>query len=571
MTDPRGTYDYDIEVHDLDHPVAPEPVSAAPEPGQPWSEANAWDGSVSAPAWAMTPPPTAADPDSVTPEPIKTDERPRRRIPSLPRKLATRLVVGVVALVIVVVTASGFGTALLLHRFLLQRLDQQVEATANSASVFRIFGPMAPNTLPVRAPQEVWATALQEDGSLLLQPTSSAYNALNLSSATAKKLVSRESLSPVTVTTTDGKDLRVVARHTTGAFTINGNTDTVTLKYVAVIGLDTAEVNNTMHQLLVLEFAIGGAAVVIAFLLSAYGVRLSLRQLNRVTNTAREVTAELSSEGAGLDRRVPVTETDTEVGQLATSVNTLLETVETEFAARIESEDRMRQFLADASHELRTPLTSIRGYAELARMRRNSVGGDNDSEDADTLARIESEGTRMSRLVDDLLTLARTDQANEPGSETSFQPVDIDALVDDAVRGARAAFPLRRIDIATAPGLAVDGDHDQLVRVVRNLINNAAVHTKPEGAIRVRADLEGTDVVLRVDDEGPGLTPEEAAHVFERFWRADKARTRAKGGSGLGLSIVTSIVAAHGGTASFDSTPQTGSTVTVRLPALSDR
>jgi two-component system OmpR family sensor kinase len=169
----------------------------------------------------------------------------------------------------------------------------------------------------------------------------------------------------------------------------------------------------------------------------------------------------------------------------------------------------------------------------------------------------------MSRLVDDLLTLARSDQ----GSEPVFELVDIDELTDDAVRGARAAFPQRRIDIATAPGLTVEGDHDQLLRVLRNLINNAAAHTRPDGAIRVRADAEGNEVVLRVDDEGPGLTQEEAAHVFERFWRADKARTRAKGGSGLGLSIVSSIVEAHGGTASFESSPQTGSTVTIRLPA----
>jgi two-component system OmpR family sensor kinase len=219
----------------------------------------------------------------------------------------------------------------------------------------------------------------------------------------------------------------------------------------------------------------------------------------------------------------------------------------------------MRQFLADASHELRTPLTSIRGYAELARMQR-TAGADAD----DNLSRIESEGTRMSRLVEDLLMLARGDQSSTPRQEF----VDLAELLDDAVSGARAAFPNRPIDTQLAAGLHVVGDPDQLYRLVRNLIGNADMHTALGRPVLVRCELDGPYAVVQVIDGGPGLPPEESAHVFERFWRADKARSRARGGSGLGLSIVAAIVTAHGGTVQFESSVEYGSTVTVRLPAV---
>jgi two-component system OmpR family sensor kinase len=304
--------------------------------------------------------------------------------------------------------------------------------------------------------------------------------------------------------------------------------------------------------------------VVVALGATTWGVRFSLRRLHEVTNTAQEVAAELSPEGAGLDRRVTVDEEGTEVGRLADSMNTLLAAVETQFAARLESERRMRQFLADASHELRTPLTSIRGYAELARMQRElGPANDADLEDSgDNLARIEAEGTRMSRLVEDLLTLARGDQGGLP----EMAPVDVDELLDDVLAGSRAAFPERQIVGANPSGLTVVGDHDQLLRAVRNLVSNAETHTRPDGAIQLRAVPSGTGVAIQVLDQGPGLPPEEAAHVFERFWRADRARSRARGGSGLGLAIVATIVAQHHGTVHFESSVEDGSTVTIWLP-----
>jgi two-component system, OmpR family, sensor kinase len=523
----------------------------------PVSHDGPWDPNVEE---MKAPLPTAELPDPAAPPPA---ERKSRRWRVIPRTLAGRLILGVVSLVLVLVLAMGFATYVLLRPFLYGQLDQQLRPSANnnaaminqcvtynaaSSSVNCDFG----FRRGFHAPQSQWIAAYTPDGRPVIGTVQSSgdYFLLTLSHADISRVLDNVD-GTENVTSVDGADVRVTARATPDGL-------------IVVTGLSRAEVENTLHRLLIIELAIGLSVLAVALVATAYGVRLSLRPLRRVTSTAREVTAELSPEGAGLDRRVPVapSEVDSEAGQMAESVNTLLGAVETQFAARVASEERMRQFMADASHELRTPLTSIRGYAELARMRRANGTADVES-DADTLNRIESEGTRMSRLVDDLLLLARTDR----GAAPQLEPVDTADLVSTAIEGVQAAFPQRRIEGAVDPEVPLYGDYDQLLRVVRNLVTNAAVHTAPGGPVRVSAYREGGDSVLRVDDSGPGLPPDEAAQVFERFWRADKARTRARGGSGLGMSIVRSIVEAHGGTVRFDSSVRSGSTVTVRLPS----
>jgi two-component system OmpR family sensor kinase len=403
--------------------------------------------------------------------------------------------------------------------------------------------------------QQEWVAVLLGNGSSL-SFVSTNPAPLHLPSSTAAALAA----APGSVMTIDynGVQMRVQS-HAFGPLTV-------------VTGLSTAEVHRTLRRLVLLEVLIGGLVVVLAALLTAWGVRRSLAGLRRVSDTAQEVAAELSPTGRGLDRRVPEADDATEVAQLASSMNTLLSAVEVQFAARLESENRLRQFLADASHELRTPLTSIRGYAELARMqRRAGSGSGNDGGAAaidaeDNLSRIEAEGTRMSRLVEDLLMLARNDRPDGDGAAPASQLVDLAEIADEVVAGARAAFPQRRVELCVERALHVIGDPDQLVRALRNLVTNAAVHTAEDRPILVELRADRSEAVLRVIDGGPGLPPEEAAHVFERFWRADKARSRARGGTGLGLSIVASIVAAHGGSVRFDSSVENGSTVTVRLP-----
>jgi two-component system OmpR family sensor kinase len=493
------------------------------------------------------------------PEPAR-----RQRWHFAPRSLTGRLVGGVVLLVVFIVFMTALATYFALKAFLYERIDDQLQPVAHSnvasfASCISgnrcVFATSGPGGL--HSAQSQWFEVTDLSGNRLL-PTSDDplgyFRIIRLNADQSASLSASPGLH--TVQTTDGYTLRVsvtLVKTSEGTFSV-------------ITGLSTGDVQRTLHNMLDALMAIGASAVLLAFVATSYGVRLSLRRLYMVTGTAREVAAELSPEGAGLDRRVPVDEPETEVGQLAVSVNTLLSAVETQFAARVASEDRMRQFLADASHELRTPLTSIKGYAELARMQENSG---EPADYAGSLQRIENEGNRMSRLVEDLLTLARADQAKIEEAAAGWTVVDLTDLAWDAVEGARAVYPDRQISVSGPVGSLTYGDHDALLRIIRNLVTNAAVHTRAGGPIQVSVSREGPDEVIRVADAGPGLPPEEAAHVFERFWRADKSRARARGGSGLGLSIVASIVQAHGGSVRFDSSVETGSTVTVRLPAAS--
>jgi two-component system, OmpR family, sensor kinase len=229
------------------------------------------------------------------------------------------------------------------------------------------------------------------------------------------------------------------------------------------------------------------------------------------------------------------------------------------FRERAANEARLRQFVADASHELRTPLTSIRGYAELWRAGGLREGGDVD----DAMRRMEQEARRMGLLVDDMLLLARLDQ----GRPLETTPLALDRLVDEAVRDARAVEPDRPIDLVGDP-VTVAGDDHRLRQVVGNLLTNARLHTPPGTPVHVSVRVAGERVRLEVADEGPGLEPEVAARVFERFFRGDPARTRASGGSGLGLSIVAAVAEAHGGRVSVDTAPGAGTRFVVELPLL---
>ena len=476
----------------------------------------------------------------------------------VPRSLVARLVAGVVALVVVVVLTTAIGTYFALRAFLFTRLDQQVRSTLAQNPQILEQTQDVPTTRP-RAPQRVWWLLITAGVAAEHPPDQdTGTDALQLTPRLLNQLIAdaRGGHEPIRViTTVSGERVRVASR-TTGP---------PAAQFVFVVGLSQSEVERTLRRLVELELIIGASAIVLALGASRYLIQFSLRRLHRVTRTAQEVAAELSPEGTGLDRRVPVDEPGTEMGQLADSMNTLLAAVETQFAARIESEERMRRFLADASHELRTPLTSIRGFAELARMRREESQngpGPVDPDGPDDLDRIEAEGTRMSRLVDDLLLLARGDQGNLP----ERLAVSVVEMIEDAVSGVRAAYPERRLDVLVPEDLRVVGDYDQLVRAVRNLVSNAAAYTRPSGRITVRAERARGGVTVAVTDEGPGLSPQQAAHAFERFWRADEARNRAYGGSGLGLSIVESIVRSHGGTVGFVSSVERGSTVSLWLP-----
>ena len=282
-------------------------------------------------------------------------------------------------------------------------------------------------------------------------------------------------------------------------------------------------------------------------------VRRTLHPIDQMIGTAERI-----AEGK-LSERAPVPQPASEVGHLGTALNLMLDRIETAVDAKTQSEARTRRFAADASHELRTPLTSIRGYAELYRQ-----GARSPDEVALAMTRIEHEAVRMGGLVEDLLLLARLDQRRPLERE----PVDLTLLVLDAVAAARASDPSReiRVDLGEEP-VEVPGDPGRLRQVVDNLLANVREHT-PAGTtttVSLASHRCATATVV-VADDGPGMTADDAAHAFDRFWQAGGDGTGGHHGTGLGLAIVAEIVAAHGGRVDLRTSPGQGAAFTVHLP-----
>ncbi|MCU1370281.1 MAG: histidine kinase [Ilumatobacteraceae bacterium] len=320
-----------------------------------------------------------------------------------------------------------------------------------------------------------------------------------------------------------------------------------------IYALPLEDVDDTMARLVKVEALASIALLAALGLVTFWVLHLGVRPLRRMTAAATAI-------GQGdLSQRVPESQPGTEAGDLGVALNHMLANIEEAFATRGRAQDRLRQFVADASHELRTPVATIRGYAELHRL----GGLTDDHQVSEAMRRTEQEAIRMGTLVNDLLTLARLDQ----GRSLHLEPVDLGTLASDAVCDARAVEPSRRIDLDVTGSTSVLGDEHQLRQVLSNLLGNARVHTSPSDPVHVRVRGAADQVSLEIADEGPGMSEEAAARAFERFYRADAARTRHTGGSGLGLSIVHDAVAAHHGTAALTSTPGNGTTVAVTFPA----
>jgi two-component system OmpR family sensor kinase len=320
---------------------------------------------------------------------------------------------------------------------------------------------------------------------------------------------------------------------------------------IAAIPLNATD--DTLRRLLVVEALVIAAVLIVLGLVSWVVVRVGLLPLDRMGHTAGAIA------GGDLSHRVESTDPRTEVGRLGISLNAMLDRLEQAFGEREASEDRLRRFIADASHELRTPLASIRGYAELFRM-----GATREPADVEkAMRRIEDEAARMGVLVEDLLTLARLDEAPDvPHAE-----LDLAAIVRDAVDDGRAVAPDRRIDVRVDGPAVVVGDRDQLRQVLGNLLRNVFVHTPAGTPVEVSLEHEGGAVRLEVRDHGPGLPTSDAEALFERFWRSEGGRQRGRGGAGLGLAIVAAIVDAHGGDVRAGNAPGGGASFVVTLPA----
>ncbi|GAA3809292.1 sensory box histidine kinase PhoR [Sphaerisporangium flaviroseum] len=502
-------------------------------------------------------------------------EKARRRIGvpdpfKLKRRLARsplwlRLVVGTLLLVTLAITLTGGFAVQLLRGYLVDRVDKQLElasrprrdiyvppALQQALDLYRPPRQIGLFYMAVLGPQGAVERTLQEN------PDTDPPKLPLLTLDRVRHAKPR----PFTVGSASGLRWRVIA-------VADGTR-------IRVIAVRMEDVDATVTRLAVIVATVGGGVLVILGFACHWLVRRSLRPLGEIERTAGAIA------GGDLSRRVPLRHRRTEIGRLGRAINGMLAQIEaafedreaSEIAARKSafqarrSEDRMRRFVADASHELRTPLTSIRGFAELYRHETPDL-----DEAARLLRRVEDEATRMGLLVDDLLTLARLDQQRP----LELRPVDMLSLAAGAVLDAQTLAPDREIDLVRLDDsdgpVTVTGDEARLHQILANLVGNVLQHT-PEGtAFRVGVgDVDG-NVVVEVADEGPGLPINDAERVFERFYRADRSRTRSAtggtggtGGTGLGLSIAAALVQAHGGAITVDSEPGHGTTFRVALP-----
>lgn len=486
--------------------------------------------------------------------------RLRRRLVGMLRgglSLRGRLLVLSVALVALGLTVSDLLVLGTVKVQLLQRVDDQLT---------RFAGPIRSGRLPllgyhtprdgdarVNLPSRYVVAFRQEDGSYtpwLRQPVSTTDPSPALAQMDDTQLADRL-----------GKPFSVHSDHGGGAWRVVILATGRPAQPDVVVAVSLEDTCATISKLNQGFLAIGGAVLLLLALAGWFAVRTGLKPLRRIETTATQIAA-----GHPLSHRMPAGSQHTEVGRLATSLNSMLAQIESAFAARAASEDRMRRFVADASHELRTPLAGIRGFAELYRMGALS-------EDADirrTMGRIESEAIRMGGLVEDLLTLARLDEQRP----LELAPMDLRTLAADALHDTTALDPTRPVALTgpggdTAPTAAlVLGDEARLRQVVTNLVGNAVKHTPPGTPVRIGVGTIDGHGVIEVADRGPGLTSDQAARVFERFYRVDVSRSRQDGGgAGLGLAIVAALTAAHHGEAELLTSPGGGAIFRVRIPS----
>jgi two-component system OmpR family sensor kinase len=320
-----------------------------------------------------------------------------------------------------------------------------------------------------------------------------------------------------------------------------------------IVAVPLTDVEATIAETRRILLIAGAGALVLAAAIVWLSIRRGLRPINDMINAAERIA------NGELTARTTAPNPASEVGHLSAALNRMLDRIEQAIATKTESEARMRRFVADASHELRTPLTSIRGYAELHRQ-----GATSPEEVARGMARIEREAGHMAALVEELLLLARLDQARPLADDR----IDLTRIVEETIAHVRAADPQRSLvaDLPDGPAI-VRGDRLRLRQVLDNLLANVRDHTDPGTIATVTlADSDGT-ATLTVADNGSGMSPDEAAHAFERFWQAEPSPNHPREGTGLGLAIVAELVAAHGGTITLDTSPGVGTSVTITLPS----
>lgn len=475
----------------------------------------------------------------------------RRRIDAFRERRARKGTPLGVKLLIIVLVLSGLGLATfsvaaqrtlqdVTYQSVDADLDRAIEGWAMDQDIFSIYG--SRSSMP---PNEFWVAWIYPDGSVSVNSGPSENSAPNLeglyANAGAKTVQS-------TAASTEKLKWRALAR-------------SVSDGRIIVVAKSVQREDSILRSFGLGELVIGSVILLLLALIAYYVIKRTLRPLREVEETATAIAR------GDLDRRVPQWPVNTEIGSLALALNQMLERLQQSIIELQEKEDQMRRFVGDASHELRTPLTSVKGYAELYRS--------GATRDADLVVeKIESEASRMSLLVEDLLALTRAE-----GARHEEKPVDILELNLSVASSLSAAYPGRSITVQSTVRSVpiVLGDAPRLHQVFSNLVVNALKHGGEDAkvVITVRDDTlvrptgPVNAIVVDVKDDGVGMSDNDAAHIFERFYRADTSRTRSTGGSGLGLAITKSLVEAHHGTITVDSAKGEGTTFHVALPAAS--
>jgi two-component system OmpR family sensor kinase len=455
--------------------------------------------------------------------------------------LRTRLLVGVIVLAGVGLVAADVATYRALSSYLLGQVDGNLDQVHIGIESAVFGGPDGPSATQV--PGDCIQLRRLDGGS----PLTGCFPAYPGGQQPAAPRWPAQISLPSKPNTPDGDRVHfstVSAVSGSGHYRVRASEEAQHPGYALLIAQPLHAEDSTLHRLFVIELLVTVAVLAALAVLALWIIRISLRPLRAIEETAAAITA------GDLSRRVEHADQQTEVGRVGSALNGMLDRIEA-------SDRRLRRFIADASHELRTPLAAVRAYAEL--FGRGAAARPADLERS--MSGITRETERMSVLVDDLLLLARLDE----GRPLERKPIDLAAVAGEAVDAARVVEPGRPLELSVEP-TTVSGDATRLRQALDNLLANARAHTPAGTPVSVELRRADGRAELAVADHGPGLTGEQAERVFERFYRADSSRARANGGAGLGLSIVAAVTEAHGGTVEARPTPGGGATFVITLP-----
>ncbi|MFK0023873.1 sensor histidine kinase [Streptomyces sp. NPDC090798] len=469
----------------------------------------------------------------------------RPRLSSLrPRRLATirgRILIGVLLLLAAGLVGNSVASAVTLRNYLDHRAEVSLRASGDRVHQMLSAGPQTVNGTQLSAliSPILGMTVIGPDGTVADQAGEGVPKAIN--GLTAGRLD-----QVVTIKDDPAVPDLIALRIPTSGLTVKTSEGEVTASAV-ILTVRTDIDRVTVTDFISSQATIVGITLLLAFATALLVLKFGLRPLGRMANAADAIAS------GARDERLPTYGDRSETDRLATAVNHA-------FDAQARAEDNIRAFAADASHELRTPLATISGWLDLY----HQGGLTTPTELERALERVDGEAGRMRLLVEELSLLARLDA----GRPLESEQVDLLRLATDVVEDAGVVAPDRTVRLHAAGPVHVRGDASRLQQVLNNLVGNAIQHTPAGTAIDVFLESSGGEAVIRVTDQGPGIAQRDLSRVFDRFWRAEASRGRARGGSGLGLAIVQAVVHAHDGTVRVTSHTGSGTTVTVTLPSL---